>query len=306
MELILIGIIVILIIIICVQRINKINTSKDVKYIREKMQEIMENDSEERIKVFTSDEEVKKLLITTNELLDYNSKNIIKYKKTKTSMKKMLSNISHDLKTPLTVILGYVEMLQLRGEEKVMADKIHEKSIEVLDLINKFFDLAKLESGDKKIEISKVNICEICRTTILNFYDTLQNEGMEVLIDIPDKNIFVLGNEEAIVRILNNLISNTIRYGKLGKYLGLVIKDEETFVDIKIIDKGKGINEKYKEEVFERIFTLEDSRSKSYQGSGLGLTITKSLVEALGGRIHLNSTPNVKTIFSFTLNKLNY
>ncbi|MGL5353616.1 MAG: sensor histidine kinase [Clostridium sp.] len=306
MELILVVIILILIIIICVQRRSKINNSNDIKYIREKMKDIMENNSEERIKVFTTDEEIKKLLITTNELLDYNSENIVKYNKTKISMKKMLSNISHDLKTPLTVILGYIEMLQLRSEEKIMADKIYNKAIEVLDLINNFFDLAKIESGDTEIKISNVNICEICRTTILNFYDTLQSDGIEVFLGIPDKDIFVLGNEEAIVRILNNLISNAIRYGNSGKYLGVVISDEETFVNIKIIDKGKGIDEKYKEEVFERIFTLEDSRSKTYQGSGLGLTITKSLVEVLGGNIYLNSIPNIKTTFSFTLKKLNY
>lgn len=306
MKVTLIIIIVFLIVVICIQHSKSSKTSKDIKYIREMLQGIMENHSTERIKLFTSDDEMRQLLTAINELLDYNHDNITKYNKSKISMKKMLSNISHDLKTPLTVILGYVEMLKLKSEEKVMADKIYEKAEEVLDLINNFFDLAKIESGDKKIQISKVNICEICRTTILNFYDTLHRDNIEVLIDIPKKDIFVLGNEEAIVRILNNLILNAIRYGGSGKYLGLVINDEEDFVYIKVIDKGKGIEEKYKEEVFERIFTLEDSRSKSYQGSGLGLTITKSLVEALGGNINVDSLPNVKTTFSFTLNKLIY
>lgn len=306
MKILLVTIILILTLIIFIQRSKNVKISKDIKYMEVKLQEIMENNSEERIKVFTSNEEVKKLIGTINKLLDYNGKNITKYNKTKLSMKKMLSNISHDLKTPLTVILGYVEMLKLRSEEKVMADKIYDKATEVLDLINKFFDLARLESGDKRIEISKVNICEICRTTILNFYDKLHNEGMEVLIDIPEKDIFVLGNEDAIVRILNNLITNSIRYGNDGKYFGLVINDDEAVATINIIDKGKGIEESYKEEVFERIFTLEDSRSKAYQGSGLGLTITKSLVEVLGGTITLNSISYVKTVFSFTLNKFNY
>lgn len=306
MKILLVTIILILTLIIFIQRSKNVKISKDIKYMKVKLQEIMENHSEERIKVFTSNEEVKNLIGTINKLLDYNGKNITKYNKTKLSMKKMLSNISHDLKTPLTVILGYVEMLKLRSEEKVMADKIYDKATEVLDLINKFFDLARLESEDKRIEISKVNICEICRTTMLNFYDKLHNEGMEVLIDIPEKDIFVLGNEDAIVRILNNLITNSIRYGNHGKYLGLVINDDEAVATVNIIDKGKGIEESYKEEVFERIFTLEDSRSKAYQGSGLGLTITKSLVEVLGGTITLNSIPYVKTVFSFTLNKFNY
>lgn len=306
MELVLITIILILIFIIVIQRSKSIKQSKDIEYIQVKLQEIMGSHSKERIKVFTSNEEIRALTGVINNLLDYNNENIIKYNKAKISMKKMLSNISHDLKTPLAVILGYAEILQLKGEGKSMADKIYYKATEVLDLINKFFDLAKLESGDKRIEISKVNICEICRATILNFYDKLHNDGMEVLIDIPEKDLFVLGNEDAIVRILNNLISNSIRYGSDGKYLGIIISDDEGTITASIIDKGKGIDEKYKEEVFERIFTLEDSRSKTYQGSGLGLTITKSLVESLGGHMNLNSIPYVKTVFFFTLNKFNY
>ncbi|MGL5067804.1 MAG: sensor histidine kinase [Sarcina sp.] len=306
MELILIGIIIVLIIVVFIQRNSNKSLSKDIDYIQVKLEEIIDSNSDERIKVFTSNESLKKLAATTNKLLDYNSENARKYNKTKISMKKMLSNISHDLKTPLTVILGYVEILQLKSEEKVMMGKVYSKAMEVLELINKFFDLARLESGDKEIEISKVSITEICRTTILNFYDKLQNDGMEVFIEIPEKEIFVLGNEEAIVRILNNLISNAIRYGSDGKYLGIVINEAETNVDINIIDKGKGIQERYKEDVFERIFTLEDSRNKEYQGSGLGLTITKNLVKTLGGKITLESSPYVKTVFSFTLNKLNY
>ena len=306
MELALIIIIVVLSTIIFAQRSKNLSVSRDIEYIQAKLEGIIESGSDERIKLFTSNNEIKKFVVTVNNLLDSNSENATKYNKTKISMKKMLSNISHDLKTPLTIILGYVEILQLRDVERTMTDKIYVKATEILELINKFFDLAKLESGDKKIEISKVDICEICRTTILNFYDKLQSMEMEILIDIPEKELFVLGNEDAIVRILNNLISNSIRYGSFGKYLALVIDEGEEDIIISIIDRGKGIDEKYKDEVFERIFTLEDSRSRTYQGSGLGLTITKNLVEALGGKINLTSIPYKKTVFSFTLSRLNY
>ena len=306
MELALIIIIAVLSTIIFAQRSKNLSVSRDIEYIQAKLEGIIESGSDERIKLFTSNNEIKKFVVTVNNLLDSNSENATKYNKTKISMKKMLSNISHDLKTPLTIILGYVEILQLRGVERTMTDKIYVKATEILELINKFFDLAKLESGDKKIEISKVDICEICRTTILNFYDKLQSMEMEILIDIPEKELFVLGNEDAIVRILNNLISNSIRYGSFGKYLALVIDEGEEDIIISIIDRGKGIDEKYKDEVFERIFTLEDSRSRTYQGSGLGLTITKNLVEALGGKINLTSIPYKKTVFSFTLSRLNY
>lgn len=306
MEIVLISIIGILGIVIFLQHHKNVQTAKEIKYITQKLEEIISNNSIEKVKVFTGSDEVKSLVAIINEVLDDNHKNKMKYKKTRHSMKKMLSNISHDLKTPLTVILGYTEMLQVTGKERDMVDKIYIKATEVLDLINKFFDLAKIESGDKQFPMSKVNIGELCKVTLLEFYDSLCNEGIEVDIHIPEKNIYVLGNEEAIRRILNNLISNAFKYGKDGGFLGLTLKEEETFIKIDVIDKGKGIEEKYKEEVFERIFTLEDSRSKAYQGSGLGLTITKQLVETLGGEIHLNSIPNEKTVFSFILHKANY
>lgn len=306
MNIVLVIIIAILTFVIIIQYRGKLNRNKDMEYIVDKLQEIIHSESSEKIKVFTGDREIKRLLVNINNLIDYNEKNLIKYKKTKMSMKKMLSNISHDLKTPLTVLLGYIEILKLKGEEKIMSEKIHLKATEVLEIINEFFDLAKLEAGDKNIAIGKVDISEICRKSILAFYDTLDKNEIKTEIVIPENNIYVLGNEEAINRILDNLISNGIKYGKDGRYLGFIIEDDEDKVIIKVIDKGKGIEDKYKEEVFERSYTLEDSRSKAYRGSGLGLTITKTLIETLGGEIHLESIPNKKTVFSFTLNKLNY
>ncbi|MHC1749647.1 MAG: sensor histidine kinase [Cellulosilyticaceae bacterium] len=306
MEIILVSLIVLLGMIIALQHYQKRQIEKGIKYITQKLEEIIANDSLERVKLFTPREEVKGLVAIINAVLDYNHKNKMKYNKTRQSMKKMLSNISHDLKTPLTVILGYTEMLQATGKEKDMVDKIYLKATEVLELINQFFDLAKLESGDKQFPITKVNIGELCKVTLLDFYSTLSNEGIEVVIDIPEKNIYALGNAEAIRRILNNLISNAAKYGKDGGFLGLTLREEETFIRIDVIDKGKGIEEQYKEEVFERIFTLEDSRSKAYQGSGLGLTITKHLVETLGGEIYLKSIPNERTVFSFILHRADY
>lgn len=285
---------------------QKLKTTKEINYITQKLEEIVEQDSGERIKVFTSNNEIRNVITAINKLLDYNEENKMQYKKTRYSMQKMLSNISHDLKTPLTVILGYAEMVKLTGKEKDKVDKIYSKAVEVLELINKFFDLAKLESGDKTFPISKVNISEICRQSLLDFYEQLSNDKIKIMIAIPEKDMYALGNEEAISRILNNLIANAVKYGKDGKYLGIRVSEEQHFIKVEVIDKGKGIEEKYKEEVFERIFTLEDSRSKYYQGSGLGLTITKHLVEALGGNIYLESIPNERTVFSFVLQKFVY
>lgn len=215
MEMILIALIGVLSIIVFLQYNQKVSTARDLKYMAQKIEEIIAEDSIERVKIVTANKEVKQLLSNINELLDYNQQNRMKYNKTKYSMKKMLSNISHDLKTPLTVILGYAEILQATDTKKEMANKIYLKASEVLELMNKFFDLAKLESGDKQFPLSKVNIGEICKITLLEFYDSLCKEEIEVEVNIPENNIYVLGNEEGIRRILNNLLSNAIKYGKM-------------------------------------------------------------------------------------------
>ena len=118
--------------------------------------------------------------------------------------------------------------------------------------------------------------------------------------------IYAFGNLEALDRIMNNLISNAIKYGNDGKYIGLNLSCDDNFTYVEIWDKGKGIDETNIEKVFERMYTLEDSRNKLYQGSGLGLTITKNLVNKLGGEIFLESTPYEKTSFTFKLKRVKY
>ncbi|MGG2018235.1 HAMP domain-containing histidine kinase [Bacillus sp. S10(2024)] len=287
------------------------NRSANLRYTYEKLQMILEKQTSENLLVVTDDNELKSLLVAINYLLDEKKKTIAKHSKLEISMRKMLSNISHDLKTPLTVILGYVEILNVdktinEEDRKVLLEKVHTKTLEVLDLIHKFFDLAKLESGDKDIEMTRVYMNEICQEHMLSFYDLLTTQGFDVHIDIPETPIYAHGNTEVLGRIMNNLISNAIAYGGDGKTLGITLRSDEQFVYVDIWDKGKGISESHIDKVFERMYTLEDSRNRLYQGSGLGLTITKRLVEALGGEIHLSSTPYEKTVFTVMLRRINY
>ncbi|PFM65102.1 two-component sensor histidine kinase [Bacillus cereus] len=305
------AVIFILLIIIYVQYKIRKNNSRNLRYTYEKLEDIVKEKTGEKLLVMTDDKELQKLLVTINHLLDAKQKTNANHAKVEISMRKMLSNISHDLKTPLTVILGYTEMLNLdkaiNGEERqLLLQKVHVKTLEVMELIHKFFDLAKLESGDKAIEITKINMNEICREKILSFYDLVTSKGFEVHIDIPERNIYAFGNAEVIGRVLNNLISNAIAYGYAGKTLGMVLREDETSVYIDVWDKGKGIDESHIDKVFERMYTLEDSRNRLYQGSGLGLTITKRLVEAMDGKIHLSSKPYEKTIFTVVLKKMQF
>ena len=277
---------------------------KQLKEISQKLEKIQDTDSDENIMMFTDEQALMELLVQINRLLENQRKMKVDYRRSQISAKKMLSNISHDIKTPMTVILGYLEIMRINGDkEDEMLLKVEQKAKRVMELINQFFTLAKLEAGDMEQEISRINICEVCRENILDFYELLKQKEFQVEVKIPEEAVFIMGNKEALHRILYNLISNVIRYGLDGRYLGLVLRSVKNDVYIDVIDKGKGIEKEFAGNVFERLFTMEDSRNRRIQGNGLGLTIAQTLAQQLGGEIVLESEPNVKTTLTVKLHK---
>lgn len=304
-------IITILIIVICLQFQEKRNINAAIIYTHTKLHSIMTEHTGEKILTMTTHEELKQLFNNINLLIDDNQKILATHKKMELSMRKMLANVSHDLKTPLTVVLGYIEMLQLDNtisveERQRLLSGVHSKTQELLKIIHTFFDLAKIEAGDTEYPITKVNVNEICRKNILSFYDLVTAMGINIHIEVPETPVFALGNVDALNRIMNNLLSNAIAYGAEGNVIGLAVRDDDMNIYIDIWDRGRGIDEYHIDNVFERMYTLEDSRNKSFQGSGIGLTITKRLVEVLGGSIHLASIPYEKTIFTVSLKRITY
>lgn len=282
-------------------------TQIKLKKISQKLEEIQDTDSDENVMVFTDNKVLMDLVAQINRLLENQRKVKVDYRRSEISSKKMLSNISHDIKTPMTVILGYLEIMRLNSSgENEMLLKVEQKAQRVMELINQFFTLAKLEAGDTEIEISKIDVCEACRENVLDFYELLTQKEFQVQVDIPEEAVFVRGNKDALQRILFNLISNVVRYGSDGKYIGMFLRSDEKYIYIDVVDKGKGIERRFAQNVFERLFTMEDSRNREIQGNGLGLTIAQNLAHQLGGKITLESEPNVKTTFTVKLRKFSY
>lgn len=264
----------------------------------------VDSDSEEKVMVFTDSRAVQELCAQINRLLDRHQRMLADYRRSEISSKKMLSNISHDIKTPLTVILGYLEIIRLNGgEQRELIDKAETRAKAVSDLVEQFFTLAKLEAGDMEIALSKLELCELCREVVLDFYEILSGKDYEVEVEIPEKTIYVQGNGDAIRRILNNLISNSLRYGSEGRYLGIFLHEDEKQVYIDVTDRGRGIEKDFAEHIFDRLFTMEDSRNRDIQGNGLGLTIARSLARQMGGDVTLVSRPWQKTSFTVALKR---
>ncbi len=278
-------------------------TRNALKQISEKLADILEKDSSEQVMVFTDNKALMELSGQINLLLLDRQRMKADFKKQEMSSKKMLANISHDIKTPLTVILGYLEILRLENREDETLQKVETKAKQVLELLDEFFTLAKLEAGDTNIEMAKVNINEVCRENVLCFYEILTRKALDVEVVIPEEDVYVRGDKESIGRIVNNLLSNAIRYGGDGKYLGFFLEEEKDFIRIDVVDKGKGIEKQFASNVFDRLYTMEDSRNRNIQGNGLGLTIARNLARQMGGDVVLDSQPGIRTVFAVRLRR---
>jgi signal transduction histidine kinase len=286
------------------QTLSRSGMRKEISGITRELKKILDEDRDSYLTVFTDKKEMMELAVQINRLLEKHLKTKADFNRSELASKRMLSNISHDIKTPMTVVLGYLEIMRLQGSGNgEMLEKTEQKAQSVMELINQFFTLAKLEAGDTDLELSKLDIGGICRETVLGFYEILTEKDFQVEIIVPEEAVFVQGNKEALQRILFNLISNVIRYGWEGKYLGVALREDEKMVYIDVTDKGKGIDKKFAENVFERLFTMEDSRSRKVQGNGLGLTIAKNLALQMGGDIVLDSIPFERTTFTLLLKK---
>jgi len=213
---------------------------------------------------------------------------------------RMLAGISHDLKTPVTVIQGYANAI-LDGtitpqKEMTYVETIYKKSLVLSELINTFHEYSRLEHPDFCLNKKRSDITEYLREYIADRYDELAIGGFELEISIPEKAIMTSFDHTELKRVFENLINNTIRHNQQGTTIfvslmeseGLIVdgKDPKPMIKLYFGDDGVGISDDIRKTIFDPFVTGDDSR-KSGSGSGLGLAISKKIVEAHGGYIHL-------------------
>ena len=203
---------------------------------------------------------------------------------------KMLADISHDLKTPITVISGYARALHdgLIKEDEIndYLNIIDQKSSTVADLINQFYEYSKLEHPEYNFELTKLNIAEFLREFLVDKIDELTVNGYELEVNFPDNEVgYILGNEMQLRRVFENLIANTVAHTPKGTLMSFDMGCTGEKVLIRYEDNGGGISDEVADRIFDPFVVSDPSRNKS--GSGLGLSIAKKIVEYHGGTIVL-------------------
>lgn len=277
--------------------------NEELRYIKERIGSISPTSENAYILVPSENLRIKELAAEINRLLDTFYTQKAEYERSRKAMSQVLTNISHDLRTPLTVLKGYSELLNREVENiveeniKDMAAKIDGKAGELTATINEYFTMSKITSGDMKITLQRVNITQLCHDVILDYYDILEEKNYEVEIEISPSPEYAYADIDALKRILKNLIDNAITHGNDGKYLALRLKKTSDKIRIEVEDHGQGVLEKEKEQIFDRTYTT----SHKGFGSGLGLTIAKNLALQMEADIQVESEPRQKTIFTLIL-----
>ncbi len=223
--------------------------------------------------------------------------------------KEFLGNVSHELKTPLFTVQGYIlTLLDGAMNDKSLRKKYLQranKGVERLIFIVKDLDMiTKLETGDLNLELEEFDIIEL----VANVFELLEmraaKKDITLTFDTKYNPIMVYADRERIQQVVTNLVVNSVKYGKKGGTTDVSISElERNHILVRVTDNGEGIHEDQIPRLFERFYRIDKSGSRKEGGSGLGLSIVKHIIEAHGEKIYVESDPGVGSEFSFTLEK---
>ena len=246
----------------------------------------------------------RKICYGINDIAMNSQTQLIKQKQSEQAYKRLMTSISHDVKTPLASLVGYLEAIECKivaGEEK--DEYVHvafEKADYLKHFVENLFEWVKLDSGEQIFHFEVLDLNELSRNIIVDWISVLENSNFDYVFDIPETEYLMRIDANAYSRILNNLLQNTLMHSG-GNKLTLKLLENEQQVKIIISDNGKGISTSDIPHIFERMYQCD--RSRSALGNGLGLSITQELVNAHNGKIKADNQPGTGTVFTILFPK---
>ncbi len=285
----LIAILLMLIILVIIMNIKLFFYKKQIQDITIQIKKFRERKTNRKINIKIADKNIEGLAFEINECLELYKRNEQEKITVKDTLKQGIANMSHDLRTPLTSIIGYLKLLENDEIDRETALNVLRNKTDKLNvLINGFFELASIESDAYELHMTKINLTNIVREELLSFYEVFESKGVNPKINILDKPIFIMGDKDSLERIIDNLLSNTLKYAEGDIEINLEeVKNEAVF---KISNICTNMNQEDILHIFDRFYMADQVRKG--QGTGLGLSIVKSLMEKMNGNIIANLEGN--------------
>ena len=266
--------------------------TKEINRLTLELKKLNREGKIEKLRLSLPNKNIENLIAEINTLIDDKRKMENIYKEKDMELREAIANMSHDLRTPLTSIMGYVYLLnddKLDKEERKEYLKIIEKRSAVLnDLITNFYGLSRIQADQYEIKLEPVNLELVLGEIIAAFYETLDYKFGEPEINIEEGLVPVLGDKQALNRIFTNLIENIIKHGE-GE-VKISLKKKNKYIVMEFSNKAEELESKDVNRIFEKFFTKD--RMRTGQNTGLGLAIVKLLVEKQGQKIEAKKVGN--------------
>ena len=266
--------------------------TKEINRLTLELKKLNREGKIEKLRLSLPNKNIENLVVEINTLIDDKRKMENIYKEKDMELREAIANMSHDLRTPLTSIMGYVYLLnddKLDKEERKEYLKIIEKRSAVLnDLITNFYGLSRIQADQYEIKLEPINLELVLGEIIAAFYETLDYKFGEPEINIEEGLGSVLGDKQALNRIFTNLIENMIKHGE-GE-VKISLKKKKKYIVMEFSNKAEDLESKDVNRIFEKFFTKD--RMRTGQNTGLGLAIVKLLVEKQGQKIEAKKVGN--------------
>ncbi len=276
---------------------------ESLSVIKEALEDIKEGNLNRRVLAKENDM-TKQICYDINKIATTNQSQFIRKQQSEQAYKRLMTSLSHDVKTPLASLIGYLEAVTGRiveGEEQETYIQIAtEKAHQLKNFVESLFEWVKLDAGEQIYHFEQLDLNELTRNVIADWIPTLERSHFEYDIDIPEREYPMDIDVRAYTRILNNLLQNVLTHSG-GNKLNLRVTENEKEALVEVTDNGIGISASNLPHIFERMYQCDSSRLVS--GNGLGLSIVKELVNAHRGKINVESNLDAGTTFTIIFQK---
>lgn len=252
-----------------------------------------QKDSNTKLKAITANKKMEALLVRINKLYEFSQQERIQYQRRETQIRREIENISHDLRTPLTSIIGYVELiLDLKIKEADINEYlgiIYKRAKVLQGFIEDFYELSRIEGEDYPLLYESIPVKPLLKEVLVSYYQQFERKQIQVDIQLCESPFNIIADKIQLNRILNNLVQNALKYSQSFFIIKQYCTDGEGIILFQ--NDTKDLSEQDIEHIFDRFYTVDKSRQG--QNTGLGLTIAKILMEKMKGRITASFKDNV-------------
>jgi two-component system phosphate regulon sensor histidine kinase PhoR len=274
-----------------------------IRELTQAADDISKGDLSRRININTGGIEIDELAANMNQMAMKLDEDFRRIKRMEKVRSEFLGNVTHELKTPISSISGYIETL-LEGaikDENVNLGFL-ERSLENVqrleDLVTDLVEISRIETGELRMNFEYFNIHDLLNDLFKDAHQRNSNKNLKIQLEVPDKKLFIYGDKSRLDQVIANLLSNAMRYTDQGQIrIKVMRRDNELIFSIR--DTGIGISRKALSRIFERFYRTDKARDRRKGGTGLGLAISKHIIEAHGSHIYVDSLEGKGSTFSF-------